>query len=120
MSGPLERLLQGPSLESTAYPPESRYHGLAHATLTLADGRTVRYLRRRQFPDPATMAVIAEYRVVEGDRLDNLAMRFLGDSLAAWRIADANGALRMEAMVEEIGLRVRISMPAGMPGAAHA
>jgi hypothetical protein len=30
--------------------------------------------------------------VVEGDRLDNLAARFLGDPLLCWMICDANGA----------------------------
>jgi hypothetical protein len=120
MSGPLELLLQGPRLENTAYPPESRYHGVPLAQITLSDGRTVRYLRRRQLPDPASFTTISEYRVADGDRLDNLAARLMGDPLAAWRVADANGTLRMEALVEETGLRIRITLPAGVQGASGA
>jgi hypothetical protein len=120
MNGPLEDLLRGPSLENGLYPPTSRYYAVPIAELTLADGRTVRYLRRRALPDPATLATVAEYRVVAGDRLDNIAWQQLGDSLAAWRIADANVALRMESLVEEPGRRLRITLAAGMQGGTGA
>jgi hypothetical protein len=115
-----ERLLQGPPIETTLYPPDSRYHGLAVAELTLADGRTVRFLRRRFLPDPAALATLVEHRVADADRLDNLAARYLGDALQAWRLADANGALRMEALVEETGRRLRITLPEGVPGPGRA
>src|SRR5262245_12560800 len=117
MNAPLERLLQGPSLETTLYPPESRYSGVALATITLNDGRTVRYLRRRLLPDAFSLATIGEYRIGDQDRLDNLAPTFLGDPLAAWRIADANVVLRMESLVEETGRRIRITLPDGVPAA---
>lgn len=113
MSTPLERMLQGPALENTLYPPGTRYYGVPLAQITLPDGRTVRYLRRRLLPEPATMATVFEYRVAEGDRLDLLANRFLGDPLAAWQIADANGVLRMESLVEEVGGRVRVTLAGG-------
>jgi hypothetical protein len=117
MSGPLERLLRGPALEANLYPPESRYNGVPLATFTLSDGRTVRYLRRRLLPDASMLATIGEYRVVDGDRLDNLAASLLGDPLAAWRMADANVVLRMESLVEETGRRIRITLPEGVPAA---
>jgi hypothetical protein len=120
MTTPLERLLQGPSLESTLYPPGTRYYGVALAEITLPDGRTVRYLRRRRLPDPASLSTVFEYRVVDGDRLDNLANQFLGDPLASWRIADANGVLRMESLVEETGERIRITLSDGVPGGSGA
>ena len=120
MSTPLERMLQGPALESTLYPPGTRYYGVPLAEITLQDGRTVRYLRRRLLPQPATMAIVFQYRVAEGDRLDNLANRFLGDALSAWQIADANGVLRMESLVEEVGGSVRITLAAGVPGGGGA
>src|ERR1700722_7282640 len=95
----LEQMLQGPSLESTLYPPGTRYNNVPFLSITLSDGRTVRYLRRRQVPDPASLSTVFQYRVVDGDRLDNLANRFLGDPGASWRIADANPVLRMESLV---------------------
>jgi hypothetical protein len=111
VTGPLERLLQGPPQELTLYGPESRYHGVPLAETTLPGGRRVRYLRRRFLPplDPLASAVL--HVVHDGDRLDNLAARYLGDPLAAWRIADANDTLRPEALVEATGRKVRIALP---------
>jgi hypothetical protein len=113
MNGLADRLLAGPPLEAIVYPPGSRYHGLPTAEITLPDGRVARYLRRRFLPDPAAFVTLIEHRVAEGERLDQLAARYLGDALAAWRIADANGAMRSEALVEEIAQRVRITLPQG-------
>ncbi|MGV8965780.1 MAG: hypothetical protein ACOH2F_05830 [Cellulomonas sp.] len=85
----------------------SRYDGVEVATTTVPDGglrsatsgaaapttREVRYLRRRQPPPAPTQPPIALHRVADDDRLDLVAARYLGDPLAAWRIADANAAL---------------------------
>jgi hypothetical protein len=120
MSTVVEKLFQGPPLEITLYEPGSRYYGVPLAEITLADGRTVRYLRRRFLPDPSALVTTVEFRVADGDRLDNVATRYLGDPLAAWRIADANGVLRMEDVVDETGRRVRITLPEGMQGNANA
>jgi hypothetical protein len=116
MSDPVRQLLMGPPLEATLYPPGSRYYGIATAEITLADGRVVRYLRRRFLPDPATLVTIAEHRVGDGDRTDNLAAKYLGDPLQSWRMADANLTLRLEALVEEIGRRLRFTLPEGVQG----
>jgi hypothetical protein len=107
-------------LENTLYPPGTRYNGVPLAEAQFPDGRTVRYLRRRLLPDPASLATVLEYRIADGDRLDNLAARFLGDALASWRMADANGALRLESLVEETGRRIRITLSDGVPGARDA
>jgi hypothetical protein len=120
MSGPLDDLLRGPALENTLYPPGSRYHLVPIAQITLPDGRTVRYLRRRQLPDPAALVTVAQYRVASGDRLDTIAWQQLGDPLAAWRIADANVTLRMEELTEEPGRRLRITMAGTTQGGSGA
>ena len=91
-------------------------HDAKHLEVTLADGRVVRYLRRRFLPDPATLVTIAEHRVGDGDRTDNLAAKYLGDPLQSWRMADANLTLRLEALVEEIGRRLRFTLPEGVQG----
>ena len=111
---PVRTLLMGPPLDAVLYPPGSRYHGVATAERTLPDGRTVRYLRRRFLPNPALLIAFAEHRVADSDRLDNLAMRYLGDPLQSWRIGDANLTLRLEALVEEVGRRVRVTLPEGV------
>jgi hypothetical protein len=120
MSDPIRQLLMGPPLEVTLYPPSSRYHGIATTEATLEGGRVVRYVRRRFLPDPATLVPVGEHRVGDGDRLDNLAARYLGDPLQAWRLGDSNLTLRLEALVEETGTRIRITLPAGVQGVTGA
>jgi hypothetical protein len=97
------------------FPPNSRYHGVPTRTLILPGGKTVVYLSRRFVPPPERFALIQEHVVVEGDRLDNLAARYLGDTEAFWRIADANNAMRPDALTEQIGRRLRITLPEGIP-----
>ena len=115
MSDPVRALLMGPPLEVTIYPPSSRYYGIATTETTLADGRPVRYLRRRFLPDPASMATVGLHRVGSGDRLDHLGARYFGDPLQAWRIGDANLTLRLDTLVDELGRRLRLTLPAGVP-----
>lgn len=96
------------------FPATSRYHGLPTRTHTTADGRTVVYLARRFVPPPDRFSLLQEHVVVEGDRLDNVAARYLGDPELFWRLADANNALRPEELTAEIGRRLRITLPEGI------
>jgi hypothetical protein len=98
------------------FPATSRYHDIETATLELPDGSEVVYLRRRFVPSPDRFALLQVHLVVSGDRLDNVTARYLGDPEQFWRIADANGALRPEELVERIGRRLRITLPEGLPG----
>ena len=50
----------------------------------------------------------------EGDRLDNIAATLIGDAELAWRIADANRAMRPGALTEEQGRRLVITLPEGL------
>lgn len=115
---PLKDLLQGPALETTLYPLESRYHGLTVTETTQADGRTVRYLKRRFVPAAERLHVVALHGVAQGDRLDNLSAKYLGDPLQAWRLCDANNAMRPEELTETPGTRLRIALPQGIPGSS--
>ena len=117
MSDPLKRLLAPLPLESRLFPPDSRYHGLETASLIDDKGETVVYLKRRFVPPPERFADLTEHVVSEGERLDHMAHRYLGDSEQFWRIADANRAMRPDELVEEIGRRLRITLPEGVPGA---
>ncbi|KAB7647947.1 LysM domain-containing protein [Polymorphobacter fuscus] len=89
----------------------SRYQGIARTTLTRADGTEVACLQQRYLPDPDGFAMLAEHVVAEGDRLDNIAAVLLGDPELAWRIADANRAMRPGALTDGIGRRLRITLP---------
>jgi hypothetical protein len=102
------------------FPPTSRYYGVETATLTDASGRTLVFLRRRFVPSPDRFALLHEYVVTEKDRLDHIAAKFMDDPEAFWRIADANVALRPEALVERPGRRLRITLPEGIPGPTNA
>lgn len=112
----LQQMLQSSGLKLMPFPPNSRYHGLETATLETADGRTIIFLRRRFVPPPARFELLQEHTVVEGERLDHIAARYLGDPEQFWRVCDANGAMRPAALTEEIGRRLRITLPEGIPG----
>jgi len=95
----------------------SRYLNVAVTKIELPDGTQVVYLKRRFVPQPDTLALLQEHVVVERDRLDNIAARYTGDPEQYWRICDANRALRPAALTEEVGRRLRITLPEGVPGA---
>jgi hypothetical protein len=98
------------------FPASSRYLNVDTTKLVLADGTEIVYLTRRFVPSPDRFALLQWYQVTEGDRLDNIAARFLGDPEQFWRICDANAAMRPEALTEEVGRSLRITLPDGIPG----
>jgi hypothetical protein len=102
------------------FPPTSRYFGIETASLERPDGQTYVYLRRRFLPPPERFTLLQEHAVEQDDRLDNLATRYLGDPEQSWRIADANNAMHPAELTEEIGRRLRITLPEGIPGTPHA
>lgn len=102
------------------FPANSRYHAIETTTLETAEGKTVRYLRRRFVPSPDRFTLLQEHLVTESDRLDNITARYLGDPEQFWRICDANAAMRPEALTETIGRRLRITLPEGIPGSNNA
>jgi hypothetical protein len=120
MSDPLQALTQALPLEKSLFPPASRYHGVALATWARPDGTAIAYLRRRFVPPPERFALILEHTVAAGDRLDNLAARYLGDPEQFWRLCDANGAMRPDSLTDRPGQRLRITLPEGIPGAPRA
>lgn len=96
------------------FDPTSRYTQLAIKTLTKSDPdgepRQIRYVERRFLPMADAVATLAEHTVLQGDRLDNLTAKYIGDPTQFWRLADANDTLRPEELTEEIGWRVRIAL----------
>lgn len=113
---PVQALTQPQSLKDTLFPPTSRYHGIETATLVLPNGEMTRYLRRRFVPPADRFVTLQEHTVTEGDRLDNLAAKYLGDPEQFWRICDGNNAIRPDELAEQVGDRIRITLPEGIPG----
>lgn len=103
------------SVRATLFAPTSRYFGLPTATLQTSDGRTVMYLTRRFVPSADQFALLQLHRVVQGERLDNIAAQYLGDPEAFWRLCDANNAMRPKELTETVGRQLRITLPQGIP-----
>lgn len=102
------------------FPPTSRYALTPAISLVRADGSMVTYLRRRFVPAPENLALLQWHQVVQGERLDNIAAKYLGDPEQFWRLCDANRALRPQELTETIGKKLRITLPEGIPGVPHA
>lgn len=98
------------------FPATSRYYNFETATIETPDERTIIFLKRRFLPPPENFSLLQEYVVTQGDRLDNITARFLGDPEQFWRICDANRAMRPDQLTETIGRRLRITLPEGIPG----
>jgi hypothetical protein len=96
------------------FDPTSRYSTIETASMTVLDGDgellEVRYLKRRFIPR-ARMTTLVEHRVAQGERLDNITARYLGDPLQFWRVCDANTVLRPEELTEETGNVIAIALP---------
>ena len=116
MIDPLQAFLEAHSLQGPLFPNTSRYHGLPAAVHVTATGRSEVHVTRRFVPSPERFALLQEHAVVEGDRLDNLAKRYIGDPQQYWRICDGNGAMRPDELIEKIGRLLRITLPEGIPG----
>jgi hypothetical protein len=119
MTDVVQALFAAGVLKSTLFPPTSRYHQVATAQLTAPDGRAIVYLRRRFVPPPERFALLQEHVVTEGDRLDNIAARYLGDPEQFWRLCDANGVMRPEQLTDTIGRTIHVTLPEGIQAASH-
>lgn len=98
----------------------SRYYGIATASLETGGGKTIKYVRRRFVPSPENFALLLEHAVTEGERLDNITAHYLGDPEQYWRLCDANGAIRPQELTETVGGRIKITLPEGIPGTSNA
>ncbi len=88
--------------------PGSRYASLGTYVVTRTDGSTV---LATKLPKPGLQAVLGYHRRNAGDRLDQIAARFLSDPTAFWRVCDANGALVPDALAARNLVGVPIEAP---------
>jgi hypothetical protein len=91
--------------------PSSRYSRVGTAIWRSPQGKTVHYRQRRFLPEPATLQVLAEVRVADGQRLDQIAAAQFGNSLQWWRIADANAAMDPFELTVVPGVTLVIPIP---------
>ena len=92
----------------------SRYYDVETATLTVitvtGDQRVVAYKRRRIIARDVDTATLVEHTLSEGERLDLITARYLGDPTQYWRVCDANNVFRPDEL-EVPGRVVKIDMP---------
>ena len=93
----------------------SRYAALNTSTIEVPVGdgttRTVRYVQRRIIPPVGNAPTVIEHTVTQGDRIDNITARYLGDPTAFWLICDANNVLRPNDLTDPAGRVIKIVLP---------
>ena len=92
------------------FDPESRYAEIEDALLVTPDGREVSYKRRRFLPRGAKLPQLVAVTVREGDRLDLITARTLGEATQWWRVADANDAMNPPDLLVP-GRTLRVPVP---------
>jgi hypothetical protein len=118
MIDPVQALLAQTSLQNNLFTSSSRYYGLPVETLDLPDGTTITYVTRRFVPAPERFQTLQHHTVTQGERLDNIAAKYLGDPRLFWRLCDANRAMRPEDLTDSPGRALRITLPAGITGSS--
>ena len=121
-ANPLQALIASAALPTAAFATDSRYYGFTTLDYAGPAGQPVPYLARRYVPQPGAQnfATVAQHVVMQGDRLDLIAAKYLGDPLVFWVICDANGAMRPGDLVRTPGTVLAITMPQGIPGGLNA
>jgi nucleoid-associated protein YgaU len=122
MNYPLQTLINLGVIPPVTFPTDSRYYASKTLQYTTPSGQAVTYLARRFVPQPgaANFATVATHTVKQGDRLDLIAAKYLGDPIMFWLICDANNAVRPDTLVETPGNVLQITMPQGVPGTGNA
>ena len=93
------------------FEPTSRYYTLETATYEAPDGRTLTYVRRRFLPQGETLPTLVEVTLTDGDRLDLIAARTIGNAEHFWRICDAENAMNPPDLTSEPGRVLRVPIP---------
>jgi hypothetical protein len=120
MVDPLQALLAAGAVPSTTFPPPSRYAQTPVEAWDPGSGRDpVPYLGRRFCPQPDSLALLYEVRIVQDDRRDVLGWRHLGDAELWWQLADSNGVIDPRELTESVGAVLRITLPPGVQGASN-
>ena len=122
MNYPLKALIQMGVVPAVNFPTDSRYYRSSTLSYTAPNGQSITYLARRLVPQPGkpNFSTVAQHTVKQGDRLDLIVAKYLGDPLIFWLLCDANGAIRPDDLVETPGTIISITTPQGVPGGPSA
>ncbi len=82
---------------------KSRYKSTETYQVTDARGRTVTVVGT---PAPLSVSVLGYHRLLQGQRLDHMAYKYLGDATAFWKIAETNGVMMAEALTEKSDIAI--------------
>lgn len=112
---PVQMLIDAGAIPSNPFDEHSRYLKVEMALLPPpgATQRPLPYLRRRFIAQPGDIALAAWVTIGASDRPDLLAARTLGEPLAWWRLADANGVDDPNALTDTPGARVAVPVITG-------
>jgi hypothetical protein len=120
MSTSIQSLLQQSGVKTNSFSSGSRYYGIDTGSIKDVNGNTIIYLRRRFLPPPDRFFKLQEHTVLQGERLDQVTVQYLGDAERYWQICDANNSVRPEELIEEPGSKIKITLPEGIPGNSNA
>ena len=87
---------------------------LKNATLIVTEikgtPRMIVYKKRRFICSGDDTTLVADHTVTQGERLDNITARYLGDATQFWRLCDANNVLS-PGELEERRRVIKITLP---------
>ena len=83
---------------------KSRYKSATTYQVTDLRGRTVNVVAT---PDKPTAGLLGYHRLIQGQRMDHLAYKYLKDANASWKIAEMNEVMLAETLSEQ----AQISIP---------
>jgi hypothetical protein len=87
----------------------SRYYDIETAKFVTSNGQQITYVRRR-FLSIANPNILTTHTVAEGERLDNITARYLGDPEQFWQLCDANNAMHPQELTAKIARRLIIPL----------
>lgn len=90
---------------------QSRYANLETRELETAEGRKIRYVRRRLIPPKSSYLPASRISITDSDRPDLLAYRNLGVPTAFWQMADANEVMHPDELTAEVMRTIVIPIP---------
>jgi len=88
----------------------SRYDALETLIYTQPGKLDVAYKSRRFLPAVPVAAPLVEHTVKQGERLDHITARYLGDAELFWQLCDVNNTMHPDELTDELGKKIKIAL----------